>query len=299
MGHSSGRGWGCQYRLRTVECLLLFYILNIERILKTYLLLIITFCLCLVALTGCNRGQNIGDIPTPASIEGMATAQVLTAVAPPEGFRDFVSFPEVDANLQQIQGGRYLVTLEFNGVFTSTPRTTSATATAEVWFNQAGTRRVVVNIAGELLGETDKHFEGVRLGTDSFLVKDNTCLSGGPDAVTAAGLRAGTLVGGTTHATPAGEKATLNGQEAYKYNFTSADLNLPSIKLSDGGTVEATGGELWVAPAINAVIRFYVNLNVTNAIIFDRALPVDGQVIVRYDLYDVGQTTNIAIPNGC
>ena len=28
-------------------------------------------------------------------------------------------------------------------------------------------------------------------------------------------------------------------------------------------------------------------------------LPVDGQVIVRYDLYDVGQITNIAVPNGC
>ncbi len=266
---------------------------------KTHIHLLTALLSALFLLSGCNRGQTIGDIPTPASVEGLATAQVLTAVAPPEGFRNSVSFPEVDANLQQLQGGRYMVTLEFNGVFTSTPRTTSATATAEVWFNQAGTRRVVVNIAGELLGETDSNFEGVRLGTDSFLVQNNACLSGGPDAVTAAGLRAGTLVGGANAAIPAGEKATLNGQEAYKYNFTSADLNQPSIKLSDGGTVEATGGELWVAPALNAVIRFYVNLNVTNAIIFDRALPVDGQVIVRYDLYDVGQTTNIAIPNGC
>lgn len=299
MGHSSGTGWGCQYRLPTVECLLLSDMLNTEMILKSPIPLTTALSICLLFLTGCNRGQNIADIPTPASVEGLATAQVLTAVAPPEGFRDSVSFPEVDANLQQLQGGRYLVTLEFNGVFTSTPRTTSATATAEVWFNQSGTRRVVVNIAGELLGETDSNFEGVRLGSDSFLVKDNTCLSGGPDAVTAAGLRAGTLVGGAKVAIPAGEKATLNGQEAYKYDFTSANLNLPSIKLSDGGTVEATGGELWVAPALNAVIRFYVNLNVTNAIIFDRALPVDGQVIVRYDLYDVGQSTNIAVPNGC
>lgn len=259
---------------------------------------ILTFALSLLA--GCNRGQTIEDIPTPASFEGLATAQVLTAVAPPEGFRESVSFPEVDANLQRLLGGRYIVTLEFNGVFSGTPRTTSAKATAEVWFNQSGgARRVIVNIAGELLGKTDKSFEAVRLGSDSFLVQDNECLSAGTDAVTAAGLRAGTLVGGTARALPAGEKATLNGQETFKYNFVSADLNLPSIALSDGGTVEATSGELWVAPALNAVVRFYVNLNVTNAIIFDRALPVDGQVILRYDLYDVGQITNIAVPNGC
>lgn len=269
-------------------------------ILKTHWLLITGLFASIILLAGCNRGQNIADIPTPASIEGLATAQVLTAVAPPEGFRDSVSFPEVDANLQRLIGGRYLVTLEFNGVFTSTPRTTNARATAEVWFNQSGgARRVVVDITGELLGKTDNSFEGVRLGTDSFLVQNNECITAGSDAVTAAALRAGTLVGGVNRATPAGEKATLNGQEAFKYNFTSADLNLPSINLSDGGTVEATGGEIWVAPTLNAVIRFYVNLNVTNAIIFDRALPVDGQVIVRYDLYDVGQITNIAIPNGC
>lgn len=268
-------------------------ILNIHR------LLMLIVCL-IFGLAGCNRGQNIADIPTPASIESLATAKALTAVAPPEGFRDAISFPEVDANLQRLIGGRYLVTLEFNGVFTGTPRATSANATAEVWFNQSGgARRVVVSITGELLGKTDMSFEGVRLGNDSFLVQNKECLSGGPDAVTAAGLRAGTLVGGAKQAIPAGEKATLNGQEAFKYNFTSVDLNLPSIKLSDGGSAEATGGELWVSPTLNAVIRFYVNLNVKNAVIFDRALPVDGQVIVRYDLYDVGQITNIAVPNGC
>jgi hypothetical protein len=271
----------------------------LRKILKSNHPLVILLLSFVFLLAGCNRGQNIAEIPTPASIESLGTANALTAVAPPEGFRDSISFPEVDANLQNLPGGRYLVTLEFTGVFTSTPRTTNAKATAEVWFNQSGSRRVVVDITGELLGKTDNSFEAVRLGNDSFMVLNQECTNAGTDTVTAAGLRAGTLVGGVKKAIPAGEKATLNGQEAFKYNFNSTDLNLPSIKLSDGGTVEATGGELWVAPASNAVIRFYVNLNVTNAIIFDRALPVDGQVILRYDLYDVGQTTNIAVPNGC
>jgi hypothetical protein len=26
---------------------------------------------------------------------------------------------------------------------------------------------------------------------------------------------------------------------------------------------------------------------------------VDGQVIIRYDFFDIGQTTNISVPNGC
>lgn len=254
---------------------------------------------CLAACNG-QRGQTIQEIPTAASIEGLATAQALTAVAPPEGFREAISFPQVDANLQLLAGGRYVVTLEFDGVFARTPRKTSANTTAEVWFNQAGgQRRVVVQTAGELLGREDNAFEAVQLDADSFLVQGAECAAGGDDAKTAATLSAGGLVGGVNQATPAGQKATLNGEEVWKYDFTTADLNLPAIRLPDDGTVEAISGELWVAPARNAVIRFYVNLNVTNAIIFDRALPVDGQVIIRYDLYDVGKTNNISVPNGC
>ena len=48
-----------------------------------------------------------------------------------------------------------------------------------------------------------------------------------------------------------------------------------------------------------AVVRFYVNLDVENAFIFDRQLPVTGQVILRYDLYDIGVVPNITVPFGC
>lgn len=256
----------------------------------------------LALLTACSfqRGQQIADIPTQAAIDALATAQFLTANAPPPGFRDSVSFPEVDANLDQLAGGHYIVQLEFNGVFARTPRQTSAHASAEVWFNQVGSsRRVVVQITGEMLGREDKNFEAVRLGPDPFLVQDNQCLTNGDDTKAAADLRAGTLVGGVNHATPAGEHATVNGQDAWKYAFTSADLNLPSIHPGDQGAVSMSSGELWVAPSENAVVRFYVNLDVTNAIIFDRQLPVTGQAIIRYDLSDAGQTTNITVPFGC
>jgi hypothetical protein len=256
----------------------------------------------LLVLTGCTgqRGQTLEDIPTPASIAGLATAQYLTQNAPPPGFRDAITVPEVDKNLNSLTGARYIVQLEFNGVFARTTRQTSANATAEVWLAQiTSARRVEVNTSGELIGRENNAFEAVRLGPDAFLVRNNTCLKEGPDAATAADLRAGTLVGGVKQAAPTGRRATLNGQEAWEYAVQPDALNLPSIRLADDGTLKLSGGELWFAPASNTVIRFYLNLDVTNAIIFDRQLPVSGQVIIRYDLYDIGVAPNITVPYGC
>lgn len=263
--------------------------------------------LLLVALAACTgrRGQDISNLPTLASFESAAeaaTAAVMTENAPPPGFRESVAFPEVDANLEALPGWRYLVTLEFNGAFARTPRETSATARAEVWFNQLGSaRRVLVETAGEMIGQEENAvYEAVRLGPDAFLVRDNTCLSNADeDAATTADLRAGRLVGGVTQATPTGRRATLNGEDAWEYRVTPDNLNLPSIRLDNGGRIVNAVGELWVAPKRNAVVRFYVNLDVENATIFDRTLPVTGQVILRYDLYDVGIVPNITVPFGC
>jgi hypothetical protein len=263
------------------------------------LLLLVALLLFVSACSG-RRGQTVEDIPTPASFEGLATAQYLTQVAPPEGFRESVAFPEIDANLNLLAGGRYTVYLDFQGVFSRTPRPTNAAAAAEVWFNQVGSsRRIVAQITGEMLGRQDNSFEAVRLGPDPFLVQNGECLKEGPDAQAAASLRAGTLIGGVKQAVPGAKKAVINGVEVYLYTFATTDLNLPAVQLAEGGTITASSGELWVAPQHNAVVRFYVNLDVTNAIIFGRALPVDGTVIIRYDLYDIGQTTNISVPNGC
>jgi hypothetical protein len=210
-----------------------------------------------------------------------------------------VNFPEIDAQLGSLDGWRYVVTLEFSGIFARTPRETSAAANAEVWFNQlASARRVVVETSGELVGQQeDSAFEAVRMEPDAFLVREETCNTG-DDAETAADLRAGLLVGGVRNATPTGQKATLNGEEVWQYRFTQDDLNLPAIRLDENVTLTANG-ELWVAPEHNAVIRFYVNLDVENAFIFDRQLPVTGQVIVRYDVYDIGVQPNITVPFGC
>jgi hypothetical protein len=268
-------------------------------------LLRLMLLLCvMVAVSACGtsrRGQRLEDIPTVASVDALATSVVQTENAPPEGFRGPVSFPRVDQTLQSLNGWRYSVGLEFSGSFSDVARETSASANAEVWYNQIGSaRRVVVTTSGELLGsDRSTAYEAVQLGPDAFLVEDGACLTNaGDDAVLAASLTAGELVGGVDNAVPVGRRAVLNGEEAYLYSFTADDLNLPSITLEEGGTLAATG-ELWVAPARNAVVRFYATLDLTNARIFGRALPVDGRVIIRYDVYEIGQDFNISQPFGC
>ena len=260
--------------------------------------------LAALLLAGCGisrRGQRLEDIPTVASVDALATSVLQTENAPPEGFRGPVSFPLVDQNLQALAGWHYTVTLQFSGTFSAVARETSASANAEVWYNQLGSaRRVVVTTSGELLGsDSSTAYEAVQLGPDAYLVEDGVCLANaGADAEVAAGLTAGELVGGVANAVPVGRRAVLNGVEAYLYSFTAEDLSLPSIVLEDGGTLLATG-ELWVAPAHNAVVRFYATLDLTNARIFGRALPVNGRVIIRYDLSDVGESFNISQPFGC
>lgn len=269
-----------------------------------YLILSFILLVLLAACTG-RRGQDINQLPTQASFDSAidaVTAVAMTENAPPEGFREAVAFPEVDTNLTALPGWRYLVTLEFNGVFARTPRETSATARAEVWFNQLGSaRRVLVETAGEMIGQEENAvYEAVRLGPDAFLVRDNTCLSNvGEDAAATADLRAGLLVGGVNTAIPTGRRETLNGEDVWQYAVTTENLNLPSIRLDEGGRIISATGELWVAPEHRAVIRFYVNLDVENAYIFDRTLPVTGQVILRYDLFDIGVVPNITVPFGC
>lgn len=256
------------------------------------------------ALSACTtpRGLQPEDIPTRASLSGLSTAQPLTENAPPAPFAGTVTgFNSIDNGLADLPGWRFVVQLDFDGVFADTPREAQASARAEVSFNQLGSaRRTLVSTSGELIGQTeDTSYEAVKLGPDNFLVQNGACTTETASAQTAANLRAGELVGGVTRAQPGGRRATINGEDVYLYTFTAEDLLLPSIRIGDNGGVNLTSGELWISPSRKAVVRFYLNLDVTNVVIFDRQLPVSGQVRMRYDLYDVGSAFNITTPFGC
>jgi hypothetical protein len=261
--------------------------------------------LLLITVSACQsqRGRDPEAVPTIASVEALATALPLTLNAPPPPYNtETRDFALIDNRLTELPDWRYVVQLEFTGTFTGTEQTTSATARAEVQFNQlASARRVTVTTTGELLGEgAGVNYEAVRLGPDAFLVRDGACLSNAPnDAETAADLRAGELVGGFTVATPAGRRATINGEDVYAFAFTPEDFRLPAIQLGDGGRLTIDSYELWISPERGAVIRFYANVSVENALIFARQQPVTGLVLLRYDLYEIGTDYNITVPFGC
>lgn len=255
--------------------------------------------------TACSadRGMRPEDLPTRVpSVEILGTAVVLTENAPPPGFREAVSFPEVDATLPELEGWRYVVQLEFDGIFSQTARETDASARAEVWFNQIGAaRRVLVESSGELLQQPEgATYEAVRLGPDAFLVQSDVCLTNAEeDAQTASNLRAGDLVGGVESAVPTGRQQVLNGVQAWEYRFAPDAINLPAVRFADDTRVTNITGEMWVAPEFNAVVRFYANIDVENGRLLTNNLPVTGRLLLRYDLFDIGVVPNITVPFGC
>ncbi|MFW5748556.1 MAG: hypothetical protein ACOCYT_02960 [Chloroflexota bacterium] len=263
----------------------------------------------LAVLAGCSeRGLTPDDLPTRVpSVSAFATSEYLTAVAPPDGMRESVSFPNVDDNLVFLPNWRAEASFSFDGVFARTTRQVDVETSLTVWYNQLGNqRRVVIDGGGELFGDTETpRREAVRLGQDTFLLIDDACLGDADgDAATLADLRLGDIIGGVTFATPAGEQRVLHGRDVWRFSFDTANIQLPLLRLGDEGRITGMQSELWVArvePDQNVVIRYYVNLEVENVVLrlFDSSLPLTGQLNLRYDLYDIGINPNITQPFGC
>lgn len=262
---------------------------------------------CLFALSACQFSRNNDPLPTQVpSLDALATSQFMTRNAPPEGFRETVSFPMIDDRLTNVSNWRYELVLSFDGTYTGTPRPVSAETRMKVWFNDLGPeRRVVIEGEGELFGQEEGIvIEAVRLGTNTFLIRDGTCLGeAGGDAALVADIRAGTLVGGVIRGVPPGHNATINGEQVWRYDFTINDLNLPQLDFGTQGRILDMRGELWVAPEHNTVIRYYLTLEIENVLIrlsaAENPLPVSGLLVVQYELYDIGKNPNITKPFGC
>lgn len=276
----------------------------------------------LALLAGCEpRGLRPEDLPTAITdLDALATAQLLTQNAPPPFFRDGVRLPRIDDGAEELPNWRAEVQLRFEGAFAGTSRQTSASTDATIWFNLLGTRRrVMLDVRGELLTppsdlDDRQQIEGVRFGDELYVVQDGQCAPVNPGggaanagdtpvapaaAAIIADLSAGDLLGGVREALPNGRRAVINGSEVWGYSFLEDDLILPSLIPQPGGSRIITGGELWFAPQHNAAVRFYLTVEVDNATVFGSQLPVTGQIVMRYDLFDVGVDPNITVPFGC
>lgn len=264
----------------------------------------ILYCLLIVLLLSACEPRLQGDLPTevPADLDAVATAIRLTENAPPVGFRDGIRVPQLDSATDELAAWRAQITLRFEGFFAGTTRQTRASTTAEIQHTLLGSkRRVVLTVQGDIFEQTEPLVtEGVRLGPDTFFVRANTCTpTTGSEAAAIADLTAADLIGGITFARPDGTKAVINGQPVWRYVFQPDAMLLTNLQTGDGGRVLDSAGELWFAPAQNAVIRFYLTMDVENATLFGSQLPVTGAVIMQYDLLDIGVEQNINVPFGC
>lgn len=254
----------------------------------------------ILALAGCNQATNSDVLPTLANPDAIGTAIVLTENAPPSGF-DTVSFPSIDDNLRDLPGWRYEMFFSFDGVFARTPRETGASTQATVNYDQVGSaQRVQASIDVDLEDTSEAIlFEGVRLGPDTFLVRDERCTSNTPEAELLADLSAGSILGGVQDAVSAVRREQINGEEVWLYQFLVEDMILPNVSITETGRILSMIGELWVAPEHNVVMRYNVTLEVENATIFDGTLPISGTISMQYNLFDIGVIPNISVPNGC
>jgi hypothetical protein len=270
-----------------------------------WLMLYVIFIVGALTISACQgRGLTPEDLPTLIpEADVLATQQIQTQNAPPLPYRERVTVPRLDDGLDALAGYHYVAEMRFEGVFSGTSRPASGYTRTEVWYRALGTqRRVVVDAGGDFFGgEELTRVEGVRLGSDVFAVQDNVCRElTGTSIAFIADLSVGDLIGGVREAIPAGQVQTINGERVWRYAFLQDALNLSGIQQRDNSRISFLSGELWFAPDHAAVVRFYLVMGVENAAVFGTdTAPVTGQVIMQYDLYDIGVEPNISVPFGC
>jgi len=261
--------------------------------------------LLVLGLAAACTSPTPSDEPLPtliSDLDAVATAQLMTQNAPPPRFREQIALPTFEEGLDLLSGWQYTVIAEFEGTFAGTSRPATATTTARVAFHQlTSARRVVLTAEGSLLTEgTPVSTEAVRMGRDVYLVSGGQCsVVTDTDAAAVVDAGVGLLVGGVSRAVPEGIVGVINGESVYRYAFTQDALQLASIAPRDGGSVRLVSSELWFSAERAAVIRLYMTLQVENAAVFGSQLPVTGQVILRFDVTDVGIDPNISVPFGC
>ncbi len=268
--------------------------------------LIRTLCLalCVVLLTACDLNPAPGALPTVSSLEMAGTAVYLTQNAPPIGFEQSVTFPALDSRLTSLPSWNASLKLTFDGIFATTQQKTAGKLDAQIYSSElTSARRVVFSASGTAFGVTDdRAVEAVRLGNDYFLVVQSSKVCGKvTDAPSRkiADLTAATLLGGIKHAVPTGQHDTINKLAAWEYSFLPDDVTLPILNTGDGGNFTVAAGDLWVAPSVNAVVRYSLTINVENVTLLQSDQPVTGQLRVGYELHEIGAQYNITVPFGC
>lgn len=260
------------------------------------LLLIIFVCLLVVA---CDRGSSSDDVPLPTVANPDAVRTQMAITPPPPGF-ETIGFDPIDHNRDQLPSWHFEVTVNFEGQYTETGETATGSLVMQVWEDSVfRTRRVVLSFLGDAISGGNTRVEAVRFENDFYILDANgICTQNNEAAQNTATLTAEQLVGGVTLALPTGIAGDVNGYVGYQYAFTEENLTIDIFR-NTPSEVDVVGGEIWVLPEHNVVGRFGVSMNVHAAQILFGEQPVTGSLEYQYNLFDIGEPPNIALPNGC
>ncbi len=270
--------------------------------------------LCLVVLlmlfaAACNQAHDDTVVPTLASYDTLPTALFLTQNAPPAGFGD-VNFDPIDLHLSDHQGWVYTITGQFDGTFDASGQPAQGTLDIQIQGNELGAaRRVVFTAEGLafLVDEAILKLEGVRFSNDYYLVDVNGRCTSDPGGklggAEIADLSAGQVIGGILRAQPTGHRQEIEGIPAWQYGFTTDAVRLPAVHLGADSTLSLQA-DLWIAPQVNAVLRYEVTAQVAHVHLLWADLaasPVSGKLYLRYELSipDLDALPNISVPHGC
>ncbi len=245
--------------------------------------------------------------PTVSSLSMAQTAVIITQNAAPAGF-DRVAFPVIDANLTNQPAWYASVAITFDGLFVDGGAKAMGTLDAQIYRNELTTaRRVLFKASGTAFGvvgtsatTNERGIEAVRLSNDYYQVMQNVC-SKTDDVANRqiADLSPGVLLGGVTTAHSIGSRDTLNKFDAWEYGFAPDSVTVPIVHPAANGTLTVAAGDLWVAPSVNAVVKFTLTVNVQNVTLLSGDRLVSGQLRETYMLNEAGTLYNISIPFGC
>lgn len=263
----------------------------------------------LLVACGQTRQGTDAPIPTLASFETLPTAYFLTQNAPPPGFSSLALDP-IERGLTDHPGWAYTLSGSFSGTFDVTGEVAQGSLSVLVQGNELGqARRVVLEVSGNAFapGRETVRLEGVRISNDYYLVDVNGQCSQGDSGLAGnaiiADLAAGQIIGGVAQAVPTGHRATLSDLAAWQYTFSTSDARLPAVTALPGSEV-TLAADLWVAPQVNAVLRYEVTVTVRGVHLLwaDHSVsPVSGTLSLRYELDPAAfeQLPNISVPHGC
>lgn len=241
-------------------------------------------------------------VPTQADFESLGTSTVLTAQAPPANFSQ-ISYPVIDDKLAQLPYSHITINVRFTGVYDDNGERAEGSMEYNAFTNNLANSRIVqLTFEGDIFTDSALAITAARISNSYFMITPNSdCNTNETEVRDIANLGPGQLIGGVNDAGPTGRKDVADdvrvGVEVYEYGFAPEAVVPPQIQTSSD--LDFLVGTVWVAPELQIVTQYIVEMNVQNATLLFGQRAVSGRLRYEYNVSEVDIEPNISIPNGC